>query len=260
MIIPVIRYVGGKMRVADKIVPHFPDDILEYREPMIGGGGVLLGLLQNRRRPKKIAIGDLDFDIANMWKQVIGDPDGLMEGIIKKRDEVLEDGSEEGILDALSNFGLSGCDAAANTIIMNMIRRWGNYGAVYEPEIAVGRLLDIQNRVKYRIYACSNLLGDAEVYNEGYEWALENEGEGVCVFLDPPYYDVAQKDGYYKGHKGFDFEKLTRDLVRTKHKFVMTLDKSEYSEGLREHFNVEGYKIFYSMSGKWVEEYIIKNF
>ena len=83
---------------------------------------------------------------------------------------------------------------------------------------------------------------------------------GVLVYLDPPYYRVYDKNGYYKGHTEFDFTKFKEDLIGTKHRFIMTIDITEYSESLKEHFNVIEYDIYYSMSRKWTKEYIIKNY
>ena len=35
-----LRYPGGKSRAAKYLISQFPYDIIEYREPFLGGGSV----------------------------------------------------------------------------------------------------------------------------------------------------------------------------------------------------------------------------
>jgi DNA adenine methylase len=72
---PVVGYVGGKRRFADKIISKFPKES-EYKcyyEPFIGMGAVFLKL-----RPKKAVISDLDPDVINVWKQIRDNPERVL--------------------------------------------------------------------------------------------------------------------------------------------------------------------------------------
>jgi DNA adenine methylase len=42
---PILKWVGGKMQIIDKLIQDFPIQINNYREPFLGGGSVLLTLL-----------------------------------------------------------------------------------------------------------------------------------------------------------------------------------------------------------------------
>ena len=42
---PILKWVGGKTQILDKLIPDFPIEINNYREPFLGGGSVLLTLL-----------------------------------------------------------------------------------------------------------------------------------------------------------------------------------------------------------------------
>lgn len=42
---PMLKWVGGKTQILDKLLAEFPTDMNNYREIFLGGGSVLLGLL-----------------------------------------------------------------------------------------------------------------------------------------------------------------------------------------------------------------------
>ena len=43
---PILKWVGGKTQILDKLFVNFPTEINNYHEPFLGGGSVLLTLLQ----------------------------------------------------------------------------------------------------------------------------------------------------------------------------------------------------------------------
>ena len=42
---PILKWVGGKIQIIDKLITDFPVEINNYREIFLGGGSVLLTLL-----------------------------------------------------------------------------------------------------------------------------------------------------------------------------------------------------------------------
>ncbi len=44
---PFLKWVGGKTQIIDHVISMFPTAIKDYYEPFVGGGSVLLSLLQN---------------------------------------------------------------------------------------------------------------------------------------------------------------------------------------------------------------------
>ena len=45
MIKPILKWVGGKTQILDEILSKFPKKIDTYHEIFVGGGSVILGLL-----------------------------------------------------------------------------------------------------------------------------------------------------------------------------------------------------------------------
>lgn len=46
---PFLKWVGGKTQILDEVLSHFPSTMVNYHEPFVGGGSVLLGLLSKVR-------------------------------------------------------------------------------------------------------------------------------------------------------------------------------------------------------------------
>lgn len=44
---PILKWVGGKTQIIEKVISHFPENINSYHEPFVGGGSVLLKFLEH---------------------------------------------------------------------------------------------------------------------------------------------------------------------------------------------------------------------
>ena len=79
---PLIKWVGGKTQILEKILNNFPKEINNYYEPFLGGGSVLIGLLVYIRENKikingKINASDLNEVLINLYKNIQSKPDEL---------------------------------------------------------------------------------------------------------------------------------------------------------------------------------------
>ncbi|WP_185908930.1 DNA adenine methylase [Campylobacter troglodytis] len=87
--------------------------------------------------------------------------------------------------------------------------------------------------------------------NEGYENLLQREGQGVFIFLDPPYFKATKSRLYGKRgdlHTSFNHEKLCENLKNTKHHFLLTYDDSEFIRELYKDFYIKEFSVQYGMN------------
>tara|TARA_A100001015_G_C14665783_1_gene584863 strand:- start:10 stop:633 length:624 start_codon:yes stop_codon:yes gene_type:complete len=61
---PLIKWVGGKIKIMDKVINNIPKKFNNYYEPFIGGGSVLL----NMPFKNKAFINDYNSDLINLYK------------------------------------------------------------------------------------------------------------------------------------------------------------------------------------------------
>jgi DNA adenine methylase Dam len=62
---PVVKWVGGKTQLLDKIKEKLPTEYNTYYEPFLGGAAVLLDL-----NPTKAVVNDINHELVNMYLQV----------------------------------------------------------------------------------------------------------------------------------------------------------------------------------------------
>ena len=83
---PFLKWVGGKTQILDKVLLEFPKTMVNYHEPFLGGGSVLLGLLSHIRDKKitvsgKIYASDLNANIINLYKTIQSNPELLISEV-----------------------------------------------------------------------------------------------------------------------------------------------------------------------------------
>ena len=88
MVKPFLKWVGGKTQILDHVMALFPAEMVNYHEPFLGGGSVLLALLtQVRNGLVKISgcirASDLNFNLIYLYKNVQSRPEELITEVKK---------------------------------------------------------------------------------------------------------------------------------------------------------------------------------
>ncbi len=89
---PLIKWVGGKTQIIDQILDTFPSEINNYHELFVGGGSVLIALLENIKNDKIKIKGNVyayDFNqtLIHMYKNIQTLDDELILEIQKLIDD-----------------------------------------------------------------------------------------------------------------------------------------------------------------------------
>jgi DNA adenine methylase len=95
---PLLKWVGGKTQILDKVQRLFPTEMHNYHEPFVGGGSVLLATLTHRQNGSLRITGtvyasDLNAHLIRFYKTVQADPEGL---IVEMRRLIAELGESTG--------------------------------------------------------------------------------------------------------------------------------------------------------------------
>ena len=73
---PIIKWVGGKTQILDKVLKTFPREMENYHELFVGGGSVLFGLLESKdiTVKGKVYAYDKNQKLINMYRQIQTNP------------------------------------------------------------------------------------------------------------------------------------------------------------------------------------------
>lgn len=83
---PVLKWVGGKSQLIDEIINNLPSEeirknITTYVEPFIGGGAVMISLLQYFPNLKNVIIADYNKELINFYNVIKNYPEQLIKSI-----------------------------------------------------------------------------------------------------------------------------------------------------------------------------------
>lgn len=252
MINSPLRYPGGKSKAIKYISPYIPTDCIEYREPFFGGGSTAIYIKQNFSNYQTIKVSDLNYDLYCFWNQLKLNGDYVIGHIQEIYDDYkkIDNGRElYKMLLNRRNLHYTEIGKAIDFFILNRITFSGLLDSGgYSDKAFKGRFT--QSSID-RLRLMPSLIKDFAIYNYDYEVLLNNEGDNVFIYLDPPYYSAMKSKLYGKKgdlHTGFDHIKLRDILMDINHKWLLSYDNSDYIQNLYKDFNIREYRLHYGMS------------
>ena len=236
---PFIKWVGGKTQIIGSVMRLFPRVMNNYFEPFLGGGSVLLALLDYRdsgyiRIAGGIYASDLNSNIIGLYKNVQADPDGLVaevgkivgefsrcaDGERNRKAATLDEAlaSPESYyfwvrakFNALSREGRTSLVASAMLIFMNKTCFRGVYregpsgfnvpfGNYKNPTVVIeGHIREVSRKIRDVVFACTP-----------FDEVVAAANAGDFVYLDPPYAPVDCKSFVSYTKDGFDIKQHTK--------------------------------------------------
>jgi len=254
-----IRYPGAKSRAIPQIAPLIPD-FEEYREPFIGGGSVYLHVRQKYGEEKKYWINDINPQLCNFWKQTQQVPDLMLKQIYDWKEQY-EDGKQ--LLQFLrtnthkfDSIQLGSAYYVNKRLSFSGFTR-GFSEANFEKSFTKDKIAELKD--------VSNLLKDTRITNLDFQKVVDAPGNGVFIFLDPPYYNIKWDELHgTRGqnlHASFDHYRFADTMKKCRHKWLVTYDDSNTVRKLFDWATVIPWELTYtSRKVKTGQELFISNF
>jgi DNA adenine methylase len=219
-----LRYPGGKQKAIAQIARYLPPQFREFREPFVGGGSVFLHVHQ--RHPEVSCwINDLNPELYHFWSQVKTNLPQLVEQVWQVKRQTTDGRALFTQLAAIDPRTLSSLERAVRFFVLNRItfsgtiESGGYSAAAFQSRFtdsAIQRLADLKES-----------LVETTVTHSDYSDLLQQPGEQVFIFLDPPYLSKTRSKLYgRKGdlHTGFDHDRFAERMAQCPHQWLITYD------------------------------------
>ncbi len=249
---PIIKWVGGKTQIIDKVIDNFPTEMDNYHELFLGGGSVLIALLQNVKNKRILINGsinayDINETLINMYKNIqkkatkvlleikklINIYNNIEGVVINRKPKNIQESktSQESYyywlrqqFNKLSQEEKNTPLGTAYFIFLNKtcfrgVYREGPSGF----NVPFGHYLNPEIINEEHIKTISLLIKDVNFRCMSFERSFEKVHKNDFIYLDPPY--APENDKSFVGYtaNGFDLvqHNLLFDLCK-KHKFLMS--------------------------------------
>jgi len=243
-----LRYPGGKSRATKFLLPKFPKDIKDYREPFIGGGSVAIEF--SKQFPDvPVWVNDLYNPLYTFWCILQEQPQDLYECIKGyKEDYGTPDLARQLFNEMKVQLNHKEAEDFSRAVAFYIINKCSFSGLTesssFSPQASVSNfsMKGIENLPKY-----AEIIKNWKITNLSYEYMLDGTPE-TFIYLDPPY-DI--KDNLYgkKGemHKKFDHELFAKRMNFTPCKSLISYNSSLFVKNRFEGWGASTYELTYTM-------------
>lgn len=241
-----LRYPGGKSKAIRQILPLVPQ-FQEYREPLVGGGSVFIELKQIYPE-RRYWINDLNEDLYLFWKFARDHNAALVERVRQIKRTTLSGrdlfNAYQDNWDRLDEF-----ERAVRFFVLNRITFSGiiDSGGYSEQSF---RNRFTESSIE-RLARLKEILRDVKITNLDYEAVVLEPGEGVFIFLDPPYYSTTQSRLYGKNgdlHVEFDHQRFAGVMRKCPHLWLITYDDVPEIRQLFDFAHIKPWSLQYGMN------------
>jgi DNA adenine methylase len=206
---PIIKWVGGKRQLLEKLISFLPKEYDRYFEPFIGGGALFFAL-----KHKNSFISDYNPELTNLYKVIKEKPLELIKDLNKhKNDEEYYYAIRSLDRDIARYAKLTDVQKASRFIYLNKTGYNGLYRVNQKGQnnVPFGRYKNPKWLDEENILACSKLLAHTEIQTGDFEIVKKYVKRGDFVYFDPPYVPLNATSSFtFYTHKGFDNEMQVR--------------------------------------------------
>jgi len=206
---PFVKWAGGKSQLIDDIqsvFPHTEEAMFNYIEPFVGGGAVLLWVLQKFQNIGEVVINDFNTDLINVYKSIKTNPERIIE-ILKKWEKKYytisadEDNKKEYYYDKRRLFNKRISDHYTQSSLFIFLNRTcfnGLYRVNRKNEfnVPIGSYKKPLICDEWNLRAVSKALQKVTILNGDFEQTLDYAGENTIFYFDPPYKPLSETSSF----------------------------------------------------------------
>lgn len=210
----ILKYPGGKWRISDWIISHFPEHKV-YLEPFFGSGAVFF-----KKEPSYIeTLNDINGDIVNLFRVCRENPDELSHVISFtpfSRDEFREcyeitgdpvERARRTLVRYHQSFGTS--NSSKNS--------WRNVQTYGGPRCAT-----MWNDLPEIIVSCCERLKNAQIENTDAITLIERyNSPNTLIYLDPPYLQSLRKKNMYANEMSLSEHEILLKKVKSSNSMII---------------------------------------
>ena len=271
LVVPFLKWVGGKRQLMPAIMELVPKEMTTYFEPFVGGGAVLFHL-----QPKTAVVNDFNAELINVYRVVKTNVDELIVDLRKHLNEETYFYQIRG-LDRTPEFKfLTDVERASRIIYLNKTCFNGlyrvNQAGEFNAPFGKYKTPNIVNEPTLRAVHQYLNAHDIELLNTDYATVLQRASKNSFVYLDPPYYPLtpsANFTGYVQG--GWDEQDQIRlrqtcdELHQRGIKFLQSNSASNFIKEQYGHYTVSMVKAIRSINSNGekrgeIDEVLIRNY
>jgi DNA adenine methylase len=230
-----IPYIGGKNRLATKIISILPEHTT-YVEPFAGGAQVLF-----HKQPSNVEVlNDLDYDIVNFFRVCQWHYEELVRYLryclVSRKLHELHLASNPATLTDIQRAGRF-FYLQKNSFGGLILKQKFHYGVTQKSNYNLERIPEVIEKAHQRLLR-------VQIESLPYEDVLERYDRPTTVFyLDPPYWGVKL---YKFNFSVDDFKVLAARLAKLKGKFILSLNDRPEVREVFSHFTVTSCRITYT--------------
>lgn len=249
---PPIKWIGGKTQIIEKIISRLPNEINNYHELFLGGGSVLLALLQNIENNRIIVYNniyayDINEPLISLYKNIQKYPKDIIKEITKiidvynsiknidiiRKPKNLEEAltSQESyyywIRKEFNNLTKEQKNSILGTAYFIFLNKTCFRGMYREGpngyNVPFGNYANPEIINEAHIFKISKLIKNVNFIHSTFENSFNNIKENDFIYLDPPYAPENLKSfvGYTKNGFNLEQHKLLFEKCKN-HKFLMS--------------------------------------
>lgn len=235
LVMPVVKWVGGKRQIIDQLLRFMPNTFSSYYEPFLGGGALLFA-----RQPNRAIVNDQNKELMNMYTVIRDNVEDLIFLLSQYKNDK-EQFYKARELDRSRQLyaQLSSIEKAARIIFLNKTCYNGlfrvNRAGQFNTPFGNYKNPKILDEVTLRAVSYYLKNSNIRLLNTDFEESLKGIRKGAFVYFDPPYdpvSDTASFTGYDKGGFGkeeqFRLKKLCDKLNERGVKFLLSNSATDF--------------------------------